>query len=75
MQNQARALKRLGSTVAPRVKTFFFLLPLARRSPLPSRKMLFTRLSLLAFASTLVGTVAGELKIISPGGSTLWWGE
>ena len=37
--------------------------------------MLFTRLSLVAFASTLVSTVAGELKIITPGGPTLWWSK
>jgi len=34
--------------------------------------MLFTRLSLLALASTLASTVAG-LQIIAPGGSNLWW--
>jgi len=34
--------------------------------------MLFTRLSLVAFASTLISTVAG-LSIIAPGGSSLWW--
>ena len=37
--------------------------------------MLFARLSLIAFASTLVSTVAGQLRIIAPGGSTLWWGK
>ena len=37
--------------------------------------MLFARLSLVAFASTLVSTVAGELSIIAPGGTTLWWGK
>lgn len=36
--------------------------------------MLFARLSLVAFASTLIGAVSG-LEIIAPGGSTLWWGE
>jgi len=35
--------------------------------------MLFARLSLVAFASTLISAVAGDLKVISPGGSTLWW--
>jgi len=39
------------------------------------KKMLFTRLSLVAFASALVSTVAGELSITSPGGSALWWGK
>jgi len=34
--------------------------------------MLFTRLSLVALASTLAGSAAG-LTIISPGGSNLWW--
>ncbi|KAF9652378.1 hypothetical protein BDM02DRAFT_2960179 [Thelephora ganbajun] len=34
--------------------------------------MLFARLSLIALVTTLVSTVAG-LKVISPGGSTLWW--
>jgi len=36
--------------------------------------MLFARLSLVAFASTLVSTVAA-LSVIDPGGSSLWWSE
>jgi len=46
--------------------------------PTPSTQpiaMLLARLSLVALASTLIGTVAAELKIIAPGGPTLWWGE
>jgi len=34
--------------------------------------MLFTRLPLVVLASTLISAVAG-LKVISPGGSSLWW--
>lgn len=34
--------------------------------------MLFARLSLLALATTLISAVAG-LKIVAPGGSSLWW--
>lgn len=73
--NQPGALQRLGPW--PRVKTFFLPPPSFASSTqlIPSRKMLFTRLSLAAFASALVGSVAAELSIIAPGGSTLWWGE
>ena len=71
-----------GST-RPRVKPFFLFSPLPlfqssssfdpAHSP-ANEKMLFTRLSLLALASTLVSIVSG-LEIIAPGGSNLWWGE
>ena len=68
------ARPRVKAFLPPPFPLFFSLLPRSTQLIPPVRKMLFTRLSLVALASALISTVSG-LKIIAPGGSALWWGE